>query len=973
MTSSLSLRFPEEVLLLALDDDTGHLRPLPRASFVNALAGAMLFELAFLNIIDNDTRHVHVVATDPGEIPEDLLDLYHALASQPTPPTLEEALAVAAICVPGGLPSLYEGLLAKGILKRKGSGLRMASAAVYVKSDWEPVRAAREKVRRALDDKELPDPREVVLVSLLEACGLAEPLFGREVWEAARERVEQLIRMECIGQTLLRVIREADPATYESTTAGMLGISGRAPDTSAGGLPAVLSAMSHVYRELGARRGALALSRINQPGGFDCTSCAWPESLTECSRFDFCENGAKALASEATSRTIGADFFAAWRVDDLAGQSDVWMEQQGRLTQPVILREGSSHYEPATYEEAYRFIADKLSMLKQPDEAVFYACGHSSNEASFLFQLLARQFGTNNLPSSINLCHEPSGKALTQALGHGKGDARLEDIEQADALFLFGHNPGSNHPRMLKSLQKAVRRGAVIVAINPLPEAGLTAFANPQEAGGLLGISTPLAQRHLPIRSGGDMALLQGMAKQVLEEEARHPGTILDRAFIEKHTDGFDAYAAHIRETDWAAIEATCGISRDVIQQAASIYLGAQRAVATWGLGITQQHNGTETIREIINLMMLRGHIGRDGAGLCPMRGHSNILGMRSMGAGEHMPPAFLDALERETGLATIPRAPGLHAVDAIRAMQDGRVRALISLGGNLAASAPDTAATTAALKGCDLTVLISTKLNRTHAAHGKNAVILPCLGRTERDVVNGNEQTVWVEDMMGCVHASRGPLAPAHTDLRGETRLLAELGQLLFGDDSPVPWSTFASDYATVRQLIARVVPSYREAFASDAKKPARIALHNPIRARDFSGTGGKAHFAVHPLPCAANDATEHFRLMTIRSHDQFNTTIYGLDDRYRGIRHERRVALLNRDDMQSLGLAPEQAIRLTSHSRGETRTAPPFYAIPYAIPPGCVAAYFPEANALTFLDELDTTTGTPASKSVRVTITPA
>ncbi len=965
--SSGYLHFPEEMLLLSLDDDTGQVRPMSPCAFINALAGAMLFELAFENIIDNDMDCVHVMPSPPNAVPQGLLPLVHALEAQKTPLRILDAMAISALLVPDYLPLLYDGLVQQGILARTSAGKRTTGSS-YIKDNWNPVRQLRQRIRRVVLEDDLPDPRDVVVISLLEACGLAGHLFNSGEWQSRQPRVQQLIRMELIGQAMLCAIREGDPATYEEIAGRLLGLTTGAPAASAGGLPAVLSAMNHVYRELGARRGTLALSRMNQPDGFDCPSCAWPESLTECSRFDFCENGAKALASEATSKAIDPDFFAEWSVGDLSAQSDYWMEKQGRLVHPMILREGDTHYTPASYEQAYAFVAEKLRTLSSPDQAGFYACGHASNEAAFAFQLLARQFGSNHLPSSINLCHEPSGKALQQALGHGKGDARLEDLEAADAIFLFGHNPGSNHPRMLKSLQKAVRRGAVVVAVNPLPEAGLAGFSNPQEALGLLGHSTPLAQLHIPIRINGDMALLKGMIKYVLEQELHHPESILDRDFIARHTDGFEAMKVDALRNSWDAIIASAGLEREMIERAAKIFLNASRVVISWGLGITQQRNGTATIREIINLMMLRGHLGREGCGLCPMRGHSNILGIRSMGVGERMPAAFLDALARETGLP-IPRDPGHHAVDLVRAMRTGHIRAFLSLGGNLAASAPDTATTAEALKQCDLTVMISTKLNRTHATCGKNAVILPCLGRSERDVIQGADQIVLVEDMMGCVHPSCGPLAPVHPALRGETRILAEMGSVLFGEASPVAWRSFATDYRTIRRLISRVVPAYRDAEKIASSKQ-RVELPNPIRARDFTGAGGKAHFSVNPLPVHAPASSDQFRLMSIRSHDQFNTTLYGLDDRYRGIRQERRIVLMNADDMQALAIASEQAVLLTSCCNGKTKTAPPFYAIPYPIPHGCAAVYFPEANALTFQDDRDDLTGTPASKNITVTI---
>ncbi|NCA70579.1 MAG: hypothetical protein EOM91_10825 [Sphingobacteriia bacterium] len=968
--SMLPCHLPAAVLLLTLDDDTGRPRPMSPGALETALAGAALLELAFLELIDNDLRHLQVVRSRADRVPTALAPVFDALSAQPMPLGIAEALAIAAMSVPQMLPIWYDELIDLGILEPLGRGLRSAPT-THVKADWAPVRALRRHIRALLLGDELPDALDLALIAVLEASGLAASLFTPDEWSARQPRLQQLLRMELIGQVLLGVIRETDPSTYEDTTAQLLGLRQHAPSTTAGGLPAVVSAMGHVYRALGVRRGALALSQMNQPGGFDCPGCAWPESSAHESRLDFCENGAKALATEATLRRLDAAFFAAWSLEDLAAQSDHWLEQQGRLTQPMIREPGASHYRAATYEEAYALIARELHALSSPEEAVFYTCGHAVNEAAFLFQLCARQLGTNHLPSSINLCHEPSGKALQQALGHPKGDARLEDFEQADAIFLFGHNPGSNHPRMLRVLETAARRGAVIVAINPMLEAGLSAFANPQRPDGLLGRATPLQQLHLPVQINGDLALVKGMIKCVLEAEAQAPGTVLDQDFIRASCTDFAAFAETIARTSWEQIESGAGIDRTRIETAARVYLAAKGVVVTWGLGITQQVNGTETIREIINLMLLRGHVGRPGSGLCPMRGHSNILGIRSMGAGERMPESFLTALADATGLNP-PRAPGWHAVESIRAMQDGRARAILSLGGNLAASAPDRAATAAALRGCRLSVMISTKLNRSHVEAGRSAVILPCLARSEREVIEDAEQVVLVEDMMGSVHPSRGPLAPVHPELRGETRIVAELAERLFGPDSPVPWRDFARGYDDVRRLLAQVIPAYREA-PDWAKGKARNALPNPLRRRDFGAVGGRARFAVTTLPTPTPAAPDQLLLMSIRSHDQLNTSIHGLDDRYRGIRQERRVVFLNPEDMRRLAIGAEQAVRLSRTGSGTREPIPPFFAIPYPIPPGCAAAYFPEANALTDLDTLDASTGTPASKAVRVGIAPA
>jgi molybdopterin-dependent oxidoreductase alpha subunit len=963
-----SLSLPEAVILLALDADTGQRRPIPVSAFELAMAGAALLELALRNVLDNDIEHIELMPAGVGQPPPALDPLVHLLASQPRPLRIEAALALAALDGTRAADEMTEQLVERGLLAPAGRGFR---AGAYQVRDWAVFRALRRRIRIAVMEDELPDPRDLALISLLAATGLVEILFTAEEWTARATRVDQLLRMELIGQAMLRALRAVKPGTQAAIAAPLLGIDPHGPSAAAGGLPALTSAMGHVYRALGLRRGVLALRQMNQPGGFDCSGCAWPESAHTREAMDFCENGAKALASDATRRTLDADFFARWSLEDLAGQSDYWLEQQGRLVTPMVRRDGDSHYRPTSYEDAYAVIAEQLRGLSSPAEAVFYTCGHAVNEAAFLFQLCARQFGTPHLPSSINLCHEPSGRALFDALGHAKGDARMEDFAQADAIFLFGHNPGSNHPRMLRVLEAAARRGARILAINPLLEAGLNAFANPRQAAGLLGQAQPLLSLHLPVRIGGDLALLKGLIKHVLEAEAQDPGQVLDWPFIREYTADFESFAARIAETSWEEITAASGLSFKMIEQAARIFIEARHVVVSWGLGLTQHTHGYDSLRELINLMLLRGHVGRPGSGLCPMRGHSNILGIRSMGAGERMSDAFLVGLEEATGLR-LSRQPGWHAVAAIEAMARGEARALLSLGGNLAAAAPDTPATLAALGRCALTVQIGTKLNRSHLAAGRTAVILPCLARSEREEIGGKLQVGLIEDMMAEVKPSRGVLKPIHSGIRGETRIVAELAAALHGDSPALPWSVLAGDYSAVRRLIGRAIPDYDQAV-DWAQEKATVRLPNPLRSRDFSSIGGRARFAVTAWHTPPPSAPDVFQLMTIRSHDQLNTAIHGLDDRYRGIRHARRVVLMNAEDMQCLGISAEQPVQLRRLDANPRQQPVIYHAVPYPIPTGCAAAYFPEANALTDLRARDRATGTPASKAAKVRIAPA
>jgi molybdopterin-dependent oxidoreductase alpha subunit len=742
-----------------------------------------------------------------------------------------------------------------------------------------------------------------------------------------------------------------------------------APSTSAGGVPAVLSSMKHAWEEMGVARGTQTLLRVNQPHGFDCPGCAWPDPAHR-SAFEFCENGAKAVAEEATTARVTPEFFQQWSLVDLAAQTDHWLGKQGRLTHPMVLREGATHYEPLSWDEAFALIAHELHALGSPDEACFYTSGRTSNEAAFLYQLFVRRFGTNNLPDCSNMCHESSGTALNETVGIGKGTVTLEDFEKARVIVVIGQNPGTNHPRMLTALEAAKRQGCRILSINPLPEAGLQRFKHPQTVRGVLGAGTALADLFLQVRINGDVALLQGLGKALLEREAKQPGSVLARDFVEGQTLGFEAYAAHLAGVSWDDVVEQSGIPRESIETAAGWLAETDRVIWCWAMGLTQHRNAVGNIQEIVNLALLRGSIGKPGAGLCPVRGHSNVQGDRTMGIWEKPPPAFLDALEREFGF-TPPRHHGHDVVGAIQAMHAGAVKVFFALGGNFLSATPDTELTAEALRRTRLTVHVSTKLNRAHLVTGRRALILPCLGRTEKDSQAGGAQFVTVENSMGVVHASRGTLPPASEHLLSEPALVARLARAVLGPSDALPWEALVEDYDRVRDLIARTIPGFTD-FNRRVRERGGFALPNGPREGRFTTKSGKGHFTVHELPRLALEPGQ-LLMMTIRTHDQYNTTVYGLDDRYRGIHDGRRVVLLNAEDMKELGVRAGQEVDLTSHFEGQRRVARKFVVVAYDIPRRCAATYFPEANVLVPLGSVAEKSRTPTSKSVVISLAPS
>ena len=751
----------------------------------------------------------------------------------------------------------------------------------------------------------------------------------------------------------------------------------RPPHDHAAGIEGVAVALRHAHEEMGVRRALEALVRVNQPQGFDCPGCAWPDP-GHTAHAEFCENGAKAVAEEATRKRATPAFFARHSVAELAGWTDHQLGRAGRLTEPMVLREGATHYEPIGWEEAFALVAEELNALASPDEAVFYTSGRTSNEAAFAYQAMVRAYGTNNLPDCSNMCHESSGVALTETIGIGKGSVTLEDVSDADLLLVVGQNPGTNHPRMLSALERAKLRGARIVAVNPLPEAGLIRFKNPQKPRGVVGHGTELADVHLQIRLGGDLALFQALGRLLLDAEAAAPGTVLDRAFIERHCDGFDAYAEALASLSWDDVLEATGLTREEVEAVGQLAASSERTIVCWAMGVTQHKHAVATIREIVSFLLLRGNIGRPGAGVCPVRGHSNVQGDRTMGIYEKPPAAFLDRLERTLGFAP-PRAHGLDAVAAIRAMRDGRARVFFAMGGNFAAAAPDTETTYAALRNCRLTVQVSTKLNRSHVVHGRRALILPTLGRTEVDMQARGAQAVTVEDSMGMVHRSRGTLTPASEQLRSEVAIVCGLARALFGEDRPgapagarVPWERLRDDYREIRAVIEQVVPGFDD-FEAKVARPGGFALPHPPRdERRFPTAVGKARFIVNELDWP-RVPEGRLLLQTLRSHDQYNTTVYGLNDRYRGVKAGRRVVFMHADDLAARGLVDGDVVDLVSEwADGVERRAERFRVVAYPTPRGCAAAYYPETNPLVPLDATADGSNQPASKSVVVRVEP-
>ena len=747
------------------------------------------------------------------------------------------------------------------------------------------------------------------------------------------------------------------------------------PEHHAAGVRAVTVALERGIEQAGLMRTAKALTRLNHRKGFDCPGCAWPEPQGRRRPAEFCENGAKAVAEETTLRTVTPDFFAAHSVPELLGRTDFWLGNQGRLTSPMVLREGDEHYTPISWDASFALIAAHLNATT-PDRAIFYTSGRTSNEAAFLYQLLVRSYGSSNLPDCSNMCHESSGSALTEAIGIGKGSVSLADIHEADLVLVVGQNPGTNHPRMLTALSETKHNGGHIVAVNPLPEAGLFNFRDPQTVAGVIGGGTELADDFLQIKIGGDLALFQALGHLLVTAEDQAPGSVLDTDFVRKSTNGYEEYATARRSIDWDEIDAATGLERAQIEQLAQRLIASERTIICWAMGLTQHKNSVPTLKELTNLLLIRGMIGKPGAGVCPVRGHSNVQGDRTMGIWEKMPEKFLSALDAEFGI-TSPRTHGFDTVDALRAMGRGNVDVFVGMGGNFASATPDTAATENALRSIGLTVQISTKLNRSHLVHGRTALILPTLGRSDLDDAHpGGAQFVSVEDSMSAVHPSRGRLDPVSDELLAEPVIICRLARVLLGTGHPVAWEAMAADYDVIRDHVSRVIPGFEDYNRRIRTKNGFVLPHPPRDTRTFSTPSGRAEITVNELTYPKVPAGR-LLLQTLRSHDQYNTTIYGLDDRYRGISDARRVVMINPADLAAFGLVDRQMVNVISEwptADGITeRVAENFRVVAYpTTKKGSAAAYYPEANVLIPTDSVADTSGTPTSKSVIVRLQP-
>ncbi len=733
---------------------------------------------------------------------------------------------------------------------------------------------------------------------------------------------------------------------------------------TAAGLPAIVSSFKQIAAEAGVGRGMKALASMNKKGGFDCPSCAWPDPDDERSRVgEYCENGARAVAEEATAKKLDASFFRQNSVAQLAQLTDHEIGMKGRVAEPMYLPAGATHYQPISWNDAFNKIGKSLNGLATPDEAIFYTSGRTSNEAAFLYQLFVREYGTNNLPDCSNMCHESSGVALGESLGIGKGSVKLEDFYEAEVIIILGQNPGTNHPRMLTALQKAKQNGAIIISVNPLPETGLMGFNNPQQIKGMLGMGTHLTDIFLQVKINGDMALLQAIAHCLLREEEKHPRSVLDWSFIDQHTSGFNEYAAHLLAKNPDDLIAACGIEKALLEEVVNVLKTKKKIIACWAMGLTQHKNAVDTIKEIVNLLLMKGSIGKPGAGTCPVRGHSNVQGDRTVGIFEKPPAALLQAIKNRFGFEP-PAKHGYDVVEAIKAMHDGRAKVFIAMGGNFLSATPDTQFTARALQNCSLTVHVSTKLNRSHLVHGKEAIILPCLARSDRDRQKNGEQFVSCENSMGVVQSSKGVLTPVSGGLLSEPAIVCRLAMATLGSRSKVNWQSYMDNYDGIRDDIEKTIPGF-ENYNQRVREPGGFYLPNCNRMGSFNTFSGKAQFNVASVENITLKEDE-LMMMTIRSHDQFNTTVYGLNDRYRGIYNERRVLLMNEADIARLHFKDGDAVDIFNRHGGVERVARNFIIVAYPIPGGCTASYFPETNVLVPINSVAEKSNTPTSKMV-------
>ena len=736
------------------------------------------------------------------------------------------------------------------------------------------------------------------------------------------------------------------------------------PKSSAAGIPAVVSTMKYGIKNMGVINSIGKLSKVNDFHGFDCPGCAWPDPDSHRSFAEFCENGAKAVSDEATKRRADRDFWSKWSVSELSQKSDFWLNSQGRLTEPMILYPDSNHYQPISWNDAFDIIADNLVSLDNPNEAIFYTSGRTSNEAAFLWQLLARRFGTNNLPDCSNMCHESSGVALTESIGIGKGTVTLDDFNSADLIIVVGQNPGTNHPRMLTALRDAKKKGASIISINPLTETGMKKFKHPQNPIEMLGFGSTIADKHLKLNINSDQALFRAFSKSVIES-----GNI-DEDFIDNYTSGYNEYKKIVLESDFNNISKITGISLEDIVDVGEKVSKSKSTIVCWAMGITQHKNSVSTIQEIVNFLLLGGNIGKEGAGVCPVRGHSNVQGDRTVGINHKPSSAFIDNLEKSTGIRS-PEIHGFDSVEAVKAMENGSGKVFLAMGGNFLSAMSDTTRTSSALSNCNLTAHVSTKPNRSHLITGKIGLILPCLGRTEEDTSDSvGKQFVSVENSMGIVHSSTGTFKPASEYLISEPAIVSGIGGALESrlERSGVPWRNLSEDYNLIRELIQNTIPGF-ENYNDRIKSESGFYLPNPPRdSRTFKTKNGLANFIFTDISFAKS--ADHFMMMTIRSHDQYNTTIYGLDDRYRGIKNGRRVVLMNENDMSNHDLLKGSLVDLSSEMKSGLIVSPKWFVVPYDIPEGNVATYFPESNMLIPLDSVADGSNTPTSKSVPIKI---
>jgi molybdopterin-dependent oxidoreductase alpha subunit len=737
------------------------------------------------------------------------------------------------------------------------------------------------------------------------------------------------------------------------------------PKSSAAGIPAVISTMKYGIRNMGVINSITKLSKVNDFHGFDCPGCAWPDPDSHRSFAEFCENGAKAVSDEATKSRADSDFWSKWSVSELSQKSDYWLNSQGRLTEPMILNPDSKNYQPISWNDAFDIIADNLLSLDNPDEAIFYTSGRTSNEAAFLWQLLARRFGTNNLPDCSNMCHESSGVALNESIGIGKGTVTLDDFNSADLIIVVGQNPGTNHPRMLTALRDAKKKGASIISINPLIETGMKKFKHPQNPIEMLGFGSKIADKHLKVNINSDQALFRAFSKSLIES-----GNV-DEIFIDKYTNGYDDYRKVVLESDFSELSDITGIPLQEILDVGEKVSQSKSTIVCWAMGITQHKNSVSTIQEIVNLLLLGGNIGKKGAGVCPVRGHSNVQGDRTVGINHKPSPIFIDSLEKSTGIRS-PEKHGFDSVEAVKAMEEGIGKVFLAMGGNFLSAMSDTNRTSTALSNCNLTVHISTKPNRSHLITGETGLILPCLGRTEEDISQiVGKQFVTVENSMGIVHSSTGTFKPASDKLISEPAIVSGIAGALESrlERSGIPWKNLSENYNLIRDLIENTIPGFED-YNVRIKSKSGFYLPNPPRdSRTFKTKNGLANFISSDITYAKS--LDKFMMMTIRSHDQYNTTIYGLDDRYRGIKNGRRVVLMNNKDIVNLGLSKGSMVDLSSEMKSGLVVSPNWFVVPYEIPEGNIATYFPESNILIPLDSVADRSNTPTSKSVPISIT--